>query len=89
MKNKIILCIKHNIAFIHDLYQHNTANEQKPHGFHGYHIVGLSITLKAGVKQLRWLWGAVAQRSKHLWLKQGTQIRFPAAAFGFLLQLAY
>ena len=51
--------------------------------------MGLSITLKAGVEQLRWLWGTVAQWSEHLRLKQEIQIRFPAAALGFLLQLAY
>ena len=33
--------------------------------------MGLSITLKAGVEQLMWLWGpgAVAQQSEHLQLK--------------------
>ena len=45
--------------------------------------MGLSITLKARVEQLRWLWGAVAQQSEHLWLEQGTLVRFPAAALGF------
>ena len=45
--------------------------------------VRLSVTLKAGVEQLRWLWGAVAQRSVHLQLKQETRVRFPAAALGF------
>ena len=28
--------------------------------------IGLSITFKAGVELLRWLWGAVAQWSEHL-----------------------
>ena len=28
--------------------------------------IGLSITLKAGVELLRWLWGAIAQWSEHL-----------------------
>ena len=28
-------------------------------------------------------------RSEYLWLKQGTRVQFPAAALGFLLQLAY
>ena len=46
----------------------------------------ISIILKAGVEQLRWLWGAVAQWSEHLWLKKETRVRFPVAAF--LLQLA-
>ena len=32
--------------------------------------IGLSITFKAGVELLRWLWGAVAQWSEHLQLKQ-------------------
>ena len=32
--------------------------------------MGLSITLKAGRGMLRWLWGAVAQWSEHLQLKQ-------------------
>ena len=42
--------------------------------------MGLSVTLKAGVEQLRWLWGAVAQQLEHLQL---TLVRFPAAALGF------
>ena len=32
------------------------------------------ITLKAEVKQLRWLWGAIAQWSEHLRLKQETWV---------------
>ena len=32
--------------------------------------MGLSITLKAGVKLPGWLWGAVAQWSEHLQLEQ-------------------
>ena len=32
--------------------------------------MGLSIILKAGVKLPGWLWGAVAQWSEHLQLKQ-------------------
>ena len=32
--------------------------------------IELSITLKAGVELLRWLWGAIARRSEHLQLKQ-------------------
>ena len=44
--------------------------------------MGLSITLLAGVEQLRWLWGAVAQRSEHLQQKQEIWVQFPAAAFG-------
>ena len=36
--------------------------------------MGLSITLKAGVEQLEWLWGAIAQRSEHLQLKQETRV---------------
>ena len=31
--------------------------------------MGLSITLKAGVKMPRWLWGAMAQWPEHLLLK--------------------
>ena len=42
--------------------------------------MGLSVTLKAGVEQLRWLWGAVAQQLEHLRL---TLVHFPAAALGF------
>ena len=49
--------------------------------------MGLSITLKAAVEQLRWLRG-VTQRSEH-WLMQEIRVRFPVAALGFLLQLAY
>ena len=45
--------------------------------------IGLSIILKAGAKQLRWLWGAVARWSGHLQLKQETQVQFPAASLGF------
>ena len=33
--------------------------------------MGLSITLKAGVKMPGWLWGTVAQWPEHLWLKHG------------------
>ena len=33
--------------------------------------MGLSITLKFGVKLPGWLWGAVAQWSDHLQLKEG------------------
>ena len=32
--------------------------------------MGLSVTLKAGVKSPGWLWGAIAQWPKHLQLKQ-------------------
>ena len=32
--------------------------------------IGLTITFKAGELMLRWLWGAVAQWSEHLQLKQ-------------------
>ena len=32
--------------------------------------MGLSITLKAGVKLPGWLWGAVVQWSEHMQLKQ-------------------
>ena len=42
----------------------------------GYYM-GLSITLKTGVKLLGWLWGAIAQWSKHLQLKQGPRVQFP------------
>ena len=48
----------------------------------GYEVA-LSVTLKAGVEQLRWVWGAVAQWSVHLRLKQETWVRFPAVALGF------
>ena len=32
--------------------------------------IGLSITFKAGVELLWWLWGVIAQWSEHLQLKQ-------------------
>ena len=36
-------------------------------------ILGMELsipgTLKAGIEQFEWLWGAVAQRSEHLCLK--------------------
>ena len=45
--------------------------------------IGLSITLKAGVKLPGWLWRAIAQWSEHLQLKQETQGSFPVAALVF------
>ena len=51
--------------------------------------MGLSITLKAGVEQLRLLLGVVAQRSEHLWLKQGPEFDSQRLPWVFLLQLAY
>ena len=37
-------------------------------------IYYISIILKAGVEQLRWLWGVLAQWSKHLRLKKETRV---------------
>ena len=51
--------------------------------------MGLSIILKAGVKMPGWLWGAVAQRPEHLWLKQVFLGSIPGGCPGFLSQLAY
>ena len=53
--------------------------------------VGLSITLKARVELLRWLWGAVAQWSDNLQLKQEALGLIPGGCPGvfFLFQLAY
>ena len=45
--------------------------------------IGLSITFKAGVELLRWLWGAVAQWSEHLQLKQGALGLIPGGYPGF------
>ena len=51
--------------------------------------MGLSITLKAGVELLRWLWGAVAQWSEHLHLKQEALGSIPGGCLGFFFfQLA-
>ena len=45
--------------------------------------IGLSITFKAGVELLRWLWGAVAQWSEHLQLKQEALGSIPGGYPGF------
>ena len=45
--------------------------------------VGLSITLKAGRGMLRWLWGAVAQWSERLQLKQEALGSIPGSCPGF------
>ena len=41
------------------------------------------ITFKAGVELLRWLWGAVAQWSEHLQLKQEALGSIPGGYPGF------
>ena len=53
-------------------------------------VMGLSITLKAEVKLPGWLWGAIAQWSEHLQLKQEAlgSIRSGCPIF-FLFQLVY
>ena len=52
--------------------------------------MGLSITLKAGVKLPGWLWGAVPQWPEHLQLKQEVLGSIPGGCPGFFLfQLAY
>ena len=46
--------------------------------------IGLSITYKAGELMLGWLWGAVAQWSEHLQLKQeglGSRVHNTLAGF--------
>ncbi len=45
--------------------------------------MGLSITFKAGIELLRWLWGAVAQWSEHLQLKQEALGSIPGGYPGF------
>ena len=47
--------------------------------------MGLAITLKAGVKMPWWLWGAKAQWSQHLQLKQEALGSVPGGGtrFGF------
>ena len=47
--------------------------------------IGLSITLKAGVELLRWLWGAVAQWSEHLQPKHEAMGSIPGGFPGFSL----
>ena len=52
--------------------------------------IGLSITFKAGVELLGWLWGAIAQWSEHLQLKQEALGSIPGGCLGFFhFQLAY
>ena len=45
--------------------------------------LGMSITLKAGVKLPGWLWGVVAQWPEHLWLKQEVLGLIPVGFFLF------
>ena len=45
--------------------------------------MGLSITLKAGVKLPGWLWGVVTQWPEHLWLKQEVLGSNPGGCPGF------
>ena len=55
-----------------------------------YTCIGLSITLKAERGIPDWLWGAVAQWSEHLQLKQEALGSIPSGCPGFFLfQLAY
>ena len=52
--------------------------------------MGLSIILKVGVKLPRWLWGAIAQWSERLLLKQEVLGSIPSVCLRFFLfQLAY
>ena len=52
--------------------------------------IGLSIALKAESGIPDWLWGAVAQWSEHLQLKQDALDSIPSGCPGFFLfQLAY
>ena len=52
--------------------------------------IGLSIALKAERGIPDWLWGAIAQWSEHLQLKQETLGSIPSGCPGFFLfQLAY
>ena len=45
--------------------------------------MGLSTTLKAGVKMARWLWGAVAQWPERPLLKHEVLGSIPVAVLGF------
>ena len=47
--------------------------------------IGLSITLKAGVKSPGWLWGVVAQWPEHLQLRQEALGSIPGGCPGFFL----
>ena len=47
----------------------------------GLHGMRLSITLKAGREMLRWLWGAVAQWSERLQVKQEVLGSIPSDFF--------
>ena len=49
--------------------------------------IGLSITFKPGELMLRWLWGAVAQWSEHLQLKQEALDSIPGGYPGFFFSL--
>ena len=51
--------------------------------------MGLSVTLKAGRGMLNWLWGAMAQWSEHLRLKQEALGSIPAAALGFFFSFSW
>ena len=51
-------------------------------------VVGLSITLKAGRRTLRWLWGVVAQESEHLQLKQESLGLIPGGCLRFFFSLS-
>ena len=62
---------------------------QRPHNMYMLGI-GLSIALKAERGIPDWLWGAVAQWSEHLQLKQEALGSIPSGCPGFFLfQLAY
>ena len=45
--------------------------------------MGLPITFKARVKLPGWLWGAIAQQSEHLQLKQEALGSIPNGCLGF------
>ena len=49
--------------------------------------MGLSVTLKAGVKLPGWLWGAIAQWSEHLQLKQKLRPGFNSQQLPWVLSL--
>ena len=51
--------------------------------------MGLSITLKAGVKFPGWLWGALAQWPEHLQLKQEVLGSIPGGCLGIFFSSSW